>query len=211
MGIIKKDVCGSNICPLWSNSQRVLSSLNGVEVAIVIGHEPDGGAEGEREYNKRVAFHMSQMLRAAGAKVFYYEHTLKPYGARQKAMRKALRQSVPNCFIVWELHYDGYNDRSVAGHHFKYRGAKELAEFTQREFANRFPKSRARYDAGLHHCTSGSGAGFLKAATGWAILPEPFFITNDDEAKFFEGKEKEIAEIYCIGGAKFTQLKRNAG
>ena len=182
-------------------------SLEGLEIAVVPGHEPGGGAQGERTYNKKVGRFMKAILELHGAKVFYYEHKLKSYGARQRAMKKAVKGALPDCFIVFELHYDGYGKPVPSGHHFKYRGAKELAVFTNEEFENRFPQSRARYDNGLHHCTSGDGSGFLRESPGWAILTEPFFITNPAEKVFFKGREEEIAEIYCVAAARFAKFK----
>lgn len=183
-------------------------SLQDKEIAIVIGHEPGGGAEGERSYNLKVANHMRSILATYGARVFVYQHSIKSYGARQRAMNEAVAAALPECFIVFELHFDAYIPRPEAsGHHFKYRGAEALARFTQQEWVRRFPRSRPRVDNGLHHCTTGNGSGFLKEAPGWAVLTEPFFITNSEEKSFFANRHKEIADVYCTAAAQFAELK----
>ena len=195
----------------FSDASVPWGSLKGVEIAVIPGHQPGGGAQGERIYNKKVARFMQSICESKGATIFYYEHKIRAYGARQDDMRTAVKAALPNCFMVHELHYDGYKPRpEAAGHHFKYRGAKKLAQFTQEEFLSHFPQSHARsWNAapGLHHCTSGNGAGFLKKAPGWAILTEPFFITNPAERAFFKGREEELALIYCIGAARFANYK----
>jgi len=183
-------------------------SLREKQIAIVVGHQPGGGAAGERNYNLKVANHMRSILATYGAEVFVYEHSIKSYGARQRAMKAAVAEALPECFIVFELHYDGYLPRpEAAGHHFKFRGAEALAKFTQQEWVRRFPRSRPRFDNGIHHCTSGNGSGFLKEAPGWAILTEPFFITNAGEKAFFANRHKEIADVYCHAAARFAELK----
>ena len=186
-------------------------SLRDKQIAIVVGHQPGGGAVGERSYNKKVANHMRSILATYGAEVFVYEHSIKSYGARQRAMKAAVAEALPECFVVFELHYDGYLPRpSAAGHHFKYRGAEALAKFTQQEWVRRFPRSRPRFDKGIHHCTSGNGSGFLREAPGWAILTEPFFITNAAEKAFFANRHREIANVYCHGAARFAELKERS-
>ena len=52
-----------------------------------------------------------------------------------------------------------------------------------------------------------NGAGFLRNARGWACLVEPFFITNPAEKAFFAARHAELAEVYCIGLARFAYLK----
>lgn len=194
--------------PAFDTSGVPWGSLKGAELVIVIGHEPGGGAVGERTWNKKCAKHMKHILEIYGAKVFIYEHKLKSYGARQDAMAHWVRQNVPNCFIVWELHYDGYKPKpSAAGHHFKYRGAEKLAVFTQEEFSSRYPQSRPRFSNGIHHATSGNGAGFLRKAPAWALLTEPFFITNPAEKAFFKDRHGEVALVYCVAAARFAQYK----
>ena len=99
-------------------------ALNGKLIAVVVGHEPGGGAQGERVYNKKVGAHMKALLGKHGAQVWYYEHKTRAYSKRMAEMKAAM----PKCFAAIELHYDGYAPRPAAsGHHFQYRGAKELA------------------------------------------------------------------------------------
>ena len=197
-----------NSKPTLDLSSVPWGSLKGLEIAVVIGHEPGGGASGERAWNKKCGAMMKRTLEKHGAKVLLYEHKIRAYGARQDAMRAAVKAALPNCFMVWELHYDGYKPRPAAsGHHFKYLGAKDLARLTQEEFSNQYPQSRARFSNGLHHCESGNGAGFLKKSPGWAILTEPFFVTNPAEKEFFKNRWGEISEIYCMSAARFAKLK----
>ena len=182
------------------------SGLKGKQIGIVVGHEPGGGASGERTYQKIVGKHMVEILEAEGAKVFYYEHKLKSYGARQRAMKVAVKNALPDCWSVIELHYDGYKPSpSASGHHFQYRGAKVLASAIRDEFQKRYPQSKAREDNGIKHNPKGNGAGFLRESPGWACLVEPYFITNPGEKVFFKDKHRDLAEVYCIGLSKFAR------
>lgn len=177
--------------------------LKGKQIAVIVGHQPGGGAAGEREFNKEVAEHMKGILEDLGADVFYYQHKLKSYGARQRAMAAAVKSEQPSSDVCIELHYDAVSYPGPAGHHFQYRGAKKLAEAIRDEFQKAYPDSKPRRDNGIMHNTSDNGSGFLKAAPGWACLTEPFFRSNPEEWEFFKDKQREIAEVYCRGIARF--------
>jgi N-acetylmuramoyl-L-alanine amidase len=176
-------------------------ALAGKTIAVIPGHEPGGGAEGERVYNIKVAEHMGEMLRDAGAIVFDYRHKLKGYSARMAAMRRAM----PECFACVELHYDAYSPRpEAAGHHYQYIGGKNLAAMARDEFQRRFPQSMARRDNGIHYNPAGRGSGFMKNCRGWGLLTEPFFITNPAEREFFKHRQFDLALVNCIALAKFA-------
>lgn len=183
------------------------SYIKGKEVAVIIGHQPGGGAKGERTYNKKVGLRMKEFLESFGAKVFLYEHRTKSYGKRQKEMKEAVNKAQPNNFVCIELHYDAVSYNSAKGHHFQYRGAFKLAFFIADTFQGYFPHSQKRGDnkSGTKLNRTGNGSGFLKEAPGWATLVEPYFISNDAEAEFYKDKYNDIADIYSIGIMKFAK------
>jgi N-acetylmuramoyl-L-alanine amidase len=82
-------------------------------------------------------------------------------------------------------------------------GSRRLAEAFRDEFQLAFPESRARAENGIHHAPSGRGAGFLKQAPAWAVLVEPFFGSNPEEAALFMGSQTKLARAYCKGLNKF--------
>lgn len=186
-------------------------SLNGLELVIAIGHEPGGGTSGERTWNTKLAKAMKVILDKYGAIVHIYYHKIKSYGARQRALASWIRNNVKSAFLCWELHYDAVKNPSANGHHFKYRGAKQWAVYTQDEWSNQYPHSNARNSygdgPGLHHATSGNGSGFLKEMPCWALLTEPFFNSNPSERSFYKPRIEEIAFVFCAGAARFAKAK----
>jgi hypothetical protein len=184
-----------------------LEPVRGQVFALAAGHEPGGGAKGERAWNIRCAKRLARMLVDAGARVYYYEHRRKAYARRQAEFAAAVEREAPVCLAVLELHYDAVETQSVGGHHFQYRGAPELAGAIRDEWQRRFPNSRPRYDDGVRRNLDGNGAGFLKMAPAWACLTEPFFRSNPEEWDFYKGKITEVAEVYACGLADFAKQK----
>jgi len=178
--------------------------LTGKQIAVVVGHEPGGGANGEREYNKVVAKHMRDLLEAQGATVFLYEHKTKAYGQRQNEMAAAVKAKLPKCWATIELHYDDVDSPDANGHHFQYLKTKALAVAIRDEFEKRFPGKKARQDKGIFMNENENGSGFLKKAPGAACLVEPFFRSNPAEWAFFSKLHREVAEAYCVGIANFA-------
>jgi len=181
--------------------------LSGRQVAIIPGHEPGGGAPGERAYNKKVAGHQVEILRSLGADVFYYEHSQRSYSARQMEMRYEVKKAQPRNEVCWELHYDHVSYESALGHDFFYyseRG-RQLATITEQLFSSRFPNSVPRGDrrTGIRLRRYGNGAGFLRQAPGVAILAEPFFRSNPPSWDFFKNRHEEIASIYASATAQY--------
>tara|TARA_R110000772_G_scaffold268565_1_gene396205 strand:- start:3836 stop:4627 length:792 start_codon:yes stop_codon:yes gene_type:complete len=191
--------------PWWSNAPW--ASVKGLTMVIAVGHEPGGGATGERAWNTKLAQAMKAILEGHGVTAHVYFHKLKAYGARQRALAAWIKANAPEAFLCWEIHYDAVANKTVSGHHFKYFGAKDFARLTQEEWVANYPQSRPRYDAGLHHATSGNGSGFLSAMPCWAMLAEPFFNSNAAEAAFFKPRFEEIAYVYCVAAARFAKLK----
>lgn len=188
---------------------KLTDNLRGVQIAIIVGHEPGGGATGERTYNKKVAKFMVEILEDAGVEVFYYKHKTRSYNRRQDEMRAAVKAAQPNNFICFELHYDDVSYPSANGHDFFYYSAKGklLAQCCQKRFSSRFPQSKPRGNptrTGIRERRKGNGAGFLRKAPGIAILAEPFFRSNPQERKFFADKHFEIAQVNCAGIIDFT-------
>lgn len=196
--------------PNTSTGLTAWKSLKGLVLVIGIGHEPGGGASGERAWNIKLARAMGTLLESYGATVHIYFHKVKNYRVRQERFAEFCEEV--GAWACWELHYDAVKNPAARGHHFKFRGARELAVFTQEEWSNRFPQSVARNSygdgPGLHHATSGNGSGFLHRMPCWAMLPEPFFNSNPAERAFYKSLIDEIAFVYCLGMARFAQFKR---
>lgn len=178
---------------------RDKTSVEDIEIALIPGHEPGGGAKGEREYNIKVAKLLKAKLDKLGAKVIIYEHALKPYAARQNAMAKAVRKLQPTNKICIELHYDAVSSAGPAGYHYQYFSKKGeiLAGCFRDQWKAKYPKREARRDKGIMHNTSKNGSGFLKKAPGVAVLTEPFFRSNPSEWAYFKDKHDEVASLYA--------------
>jgi N-acetylmuramoyl-L-alanine amidase len=169
-----------------------MKTLEGKEISLVIGHCGDG-ATGEESYNTDIAYKMAGLLESRGADVLIHHHHIVSYGARQRAMREAIKEQQPDCACCIELHYNAYHKESVSGHEFFYRGSKKLAKCFQKRFSKAFPFSTARC-GGVKPLMSGDGSGFLREAPAWACLLEPFFFTNKAEKQFFEDHQDELSE-----------------
>lgn len=172
------------------------SLLTGKQIALIPGHEPGGGAEGERDWNIDVALHMDVALRNLGADPMIYYHTTRSYSQRMIEMSKAIKKEQPNNWACVELHYDAVDIPGPSGHHFQYLGSKLLAECFRDVWQVKYPNSRPRRDDGIMHNTQDNGAGFLRQAPGWAVLCEPFFHSNRAELAYYQGKQKEVAYVY---------------
>lgn len=185
-----------------------LRPVRGSSFAVAPGHEPGGGAPGERGWNVRCAKALARLLVASGARVYYYEHREKEYARRQAEFAAAVEREVPGCLAVVELHYDDVPDApAAAGHCFQYRGSRELAECMRDAWQARFPNSRPRHDNGILRNLTGNGSGFLRMAPGWACLTEPYFRSNPAEWAFYKDRAEEVAEVYALGLAGFAKFK----
>lgn len=180
-----------------------MNNLKGKNIAIIVGHEPGGGAEGERAYNLALSVIMRNILTGHGAEVCIHHHHASAYGRRMREMKEAINQIMPDCDVCVELHFNGYHKESAHGHEFMYRGSRKLAEAFRDEFQASFPWSTARADNGIRHAPTGNGAGFLKQAPAWAVLVEPFFGSNHKESEYFMGRQTCLAETYIKGLDKF--------
>jgi N-acetylmuramoyl-L-alanine amidase len=176
------------------------------QIALIVGHEPGGGAEGERLYNIKVRSLMATALVSLGLEVFLYDHKIKSYGARQDAMAAAVRAAQPNNKVCVELHYNDVDDPQANGHQFHYNARESLARCFANAFQSKFPNSRPRQDKGIFHTPRGDGAGFLVKSPGAAVLTEPFFHSNPKENEFFKNHQEEVAMAYCSAIEAFLNL-----
>lgn len=184
--------------------EKTLSDLFGRKIAIVVGHEPGGGAQDERTYNKRVAAEMHKLLTKAGAKPMVFEHRFAAYGLRQNDTMNRIAESMGKPFVTIELHFDAVANTKAKGHHFQYLGAKRLAEAIRDRFEYYMDdvapfESPRRYDEGLYRNTRSNGSGFLRKSTGWACLVEPFFRSHPQSWHFWKDRAEDLAWIYCMG------------
>ena len=175
-----------------------MNSLYNREIALVVGHTPHAGAEGEWEWNTSLAEFMVTELKSLGLKVYLHKHTIKSYGARQDEMAREVRSHLPNCEAVIELHYNAYSDPSANGHEFLYNATPSLSAALQKRFSDTYPWSVAR-SGGVKQRSSGDGAGFLIKAPAASCITEPFFVTNPKERDFFKDLPKEVAGIFTLG------------
>ena len=173
--------------------------LSGKKVFLVVGHEPGGGAEGEREWNIEVAQRLESKLRGRGAFVITYEHKVRAYGQRCDEMRDACLTQMPDADCVILMHYNAYSDTSAHGHEFHYGGYKEFAESIRDAWQEAFPNSRPRQDNGILHNTDGNGSLMIRSAPAACCLLEPFFATNLNEREQFIEAHQDVAEVYAKG------------
>ena len=176
------------------------TALKGKSIALYIGHQPGGGARGERNYNKRVAFFMAEYLERYGATVEIFEHRFKSYTKRIKdTVYRMIKAMNPDPDVCIELHYDDVDNETVSGHHFQYLGHKSLALAFRDRFeaflAKHGRKSNRRYSDGVYKNKSGNGSGFLKLTPCPACLTEPFMRSNFDDWEFWKNKHAEMAMI----------------
>ncbi len=186
----------------------IKGSLKGIEIALVIGHEPGGGASGERSWNIKCAKFLKRKLEKRGASVIIYYHKIRSYSARQNAMRSAVKRLQPNNKICIEFHYDAVSSKYPNGHHFQYVSTKGklLASAFRDQWQKRYPQSRTRRGStGIYKNTKGNGAGFLKKAPGYATLLEPFFRSNPAEWAFFKDKHEEVSSVYDAAIVQFSK------
>jgi len=175
------------------------------EIALVVGHYPHSGAEGEWEWNKKCGEYMQQRLEGLGFKVYLHIHAIRGYGARQDAMREAVKDNLPYCKAVIELHYNDADSEQAHGHEFLYNATPKLAECLQGSFKKSFPESTAR-DGGTKQRSTGDGAGFLIKAPAASCIVEPFFRHNQAEWEQFSEAWQKVGDTYIAGICDYTGI-----
>ena len=191
--------------PAYQKGTPERRTLEHRRCAIIVGHDPGGGAEGERQWNIELAKHLSYQLQIRGAMTMIYHHRLRPYGARQRAMAAAVVESIGRGHPCIELHYNAVESPDPKGHHFQYRGYPSLAASIRDHWQRKYPESIARRDNGTFHNIRGNGSGFLRMAPGPACLVEPFFRSNPEEWEFYRNRQREVAEVYALGIEQFLR------
>ena len=177
--------------------------LTGRYVALVVGHEPGGGAWKEREWNLVVADLTAQKLRDMGAEVYIHLHRTKNYSLRMEEMRAGIKKHAPKAECVLSLHYNGVDYPEAHGHEFHYRSVPAFAKAIRDSWQKHFPWSKARRVNGIFENRAYRGWLMLKVAPAAACLVEPFFISNPEEkTKIFESQE-EVANVYAEGILNF--------
>lgn len=172
-------------------------------IGIVIGHEPGGGARGEREWNLKVARILKKKLEGRGAKVVIYQHKAKAYSKRCRDMRTALLPEDLDCILL--LHYNSFSNQSANGHEFHYRGFPALAGAIRDAWQERYPWSRARQNDGILKNKAGRGSGMIKAAPAPCCLLEPFFESNEKERNLLIDDHEGVASAYLDGVGRFLK------
>jgi N-acetylmuramoyl-L-alanine amidase len=168
-------------------------------VCLVIGHEPGGGAEGERKWNLKLAVRMVEILEAQGAEVFVYEHRSQAYSRRCAEMRSGVLKHFPGAEVVLLLHYNAVDYEEAHGHEFHYRESRGLASAMRDAWQLFAPWSRARRSNGIFENRSGRGSGMIKASPAPCCLCEPFFVSNPAERERFVDDVDGVARAYVEG------------
>ena len=212
--IVPKDVVAKIIkIPTASKNALNLTQLKGIKLCLWVGHQPGGGAQGERAWNIKLAKTNKAMVEANGGECRVYYHKLAAYGARQDAMRARMLKDIEagwKADLCLELHYDAVKRESASGYHFQYRGFKQAAIYFRDRFGAAFPNKRRHRDNGILHNVRGNGAGFLKKCPVPAILCEPLFRSSPTEWAFFKDKHEEVATAYLLACADFAQPRLQA-
>lgn len=175
--------------------------LEGKRVGLVIGHEPGGGAPGERDWNLAVAEILAEKLQDRGAFVLVYEHKTRAYSRRCREMRSALIDKDLDCILL--MHYNSFSKASANGHEFHYRSFPAFAASIRDSWQKSYPWSVARRDNGILKNTKAAGSGMIRMAPAAACLTEPFFQSNPKERGALIDDHEGAASAYCEGITNF--------
>lgn len=175
------------------------NKLTGKNICLVVGHEPGGGAEGERAWNFTVAQIMAGKLEARGAEVFIYEHQARGYAQRCQEMRAGVLKHMPDADCILLLHYNSFSDTSAHGHEFHYRGSLALAEAMRDSWQSEYLWSQPRQNNGILLNRNGRGSKMIKLAPAACCLLEPFFESNPGERERLFSDTYGVAEAYIDG------------
>lgn len=170
--------------------------LEGKNVCLVVGHEPGGGAKGERVWNTKVAKILAKKLEAKGCEVFIYMHRTRAYTQRCREMRAGVKKHMPDADCVLLMHYNSVDYPGAEGHEFHYYGVRSFASELRDSWQKKFPWSRARQDNGILQNRNGRGSKMLKFAPAPACLTEPFFNSNPKELAALNDAHEEVADCY---------------
>ena len=170
--------------------------LEGKNVCLVVGHEPGGGAKGERVWNTKVAKVLAKKLEEKGCEVLIYFHRTRAYHQRCREMRAAVKKHMPEADFVLLLHYNSVDNPAVKGHHFQYYGVPRAAQVFRDAWQKHFPWSEADRSDGVFHNTNSPGSLMLKYAPAPACLTEPFFESSPEERKKLIDAHEEVADCY---------------
>jgi N-acetylmuramoyl-L-alanine amidase len=174
-------------------------------IAICIGHSRQGDRSGavsiggvrEWDYNRSVARHMMDHLASNGvAAKIYNDYPRKGYGAAMAWLGARLREDKASAAI--ELHFNASSNAAANGHEWIHfpgsRRGQALAQCFEDQFNADFPGINER---GLLARGKGNGAAFLKLTPCPAIITEPFFGSNPNDWRAFDGKQRELGICYA--------------
>lgn len=178
-----------------------MTDLDGKKVALVIGHEPGGGARGEREWNLAVSEILKSELEDRGASVLIYEHKTRAYTRRCREMRASLIGEDLDCVLL--MHYNSFSKPSANGHEFHFRSFPGLAASMRDAWQARYPWSKARRDNGILKNESARGSLMIRLAPAPACLTEPFFESNPRERAALIDDQEGVAKAYAEGISNF--------
>jgi N-acetylmuramoyl-L-alanine amidase len=173
-------------------------------IAICVGHSRQGdrtgavsvGGVSEWAFNRSVAKHMQDALLCVGiTSRIYQDYPRQGYTASMDWLAGRLREDKATAAI--ELHFNAASP-AANGHEWLHwptsTGGRMLAQAFSNEFSATFPQIRSR---GLKPTGTGNGAQFLRKVPPPAIITEPFFGSNLNEWRAFDGQQKELGQCYA--------------
>lgn len=168
-------------------------------IAICIGHSRkvrgrfDGGAyspflkRNEREFNIEVVNHLATMLASACIPhTVFDDYDGNGYGTAMEMLANRIKRA--GCSHAIELHFNSATP-TAHGHEWLYwrtsTKGKAMAQAFDEAFSEDYPHHKPR---GIKAKTSGDrGSTFLKVTHCPAIILEPFFGSNEEDASAFGG------------------------
>lgn len=174
-------------------------------IAVCVGHARigDTGAQSylgytERAYNGRVAQHFASYLQRRGFSPVVFDHY--PHRSYGDAMRWLCQQiKAAECDLAVELHFNSAESPKANGSEFLYwhtsTASKRAATNFDAQFAAAFPNITRR--GLLPRGPADNGAAFLRGTHCPAVILEPFFGSNKEEALFFRAKQPELGLTYA--------------
>lgn len=180
------------------------------QVAIVIGHtekKPGAcsphGIPCEWQFNNKVAEYLKDIADV------YYNDTYKR-GYRSMVARTAKRINKEDYLLVIELHYNAASPSANGTeclYYYANETGKKLAQLYSKMVSDKFG-TKIRGNKGAKALVNKGDRGFYAVAypDPTAIMPEPFFGSNKEDAKRFKGKEKQYSELLRAFIAKAIRI-----
>ena len=185
------------------------------DVAIVVGHHPDAkGAAltvGERqiqEYDFWLPFAYA-LRRCLYFSDIGYAVIQRPNPKPDAELMQRVNATGARCAI--ELHFNGFTDPRAQGSEMLYWHASDKGRLLADLLQQYTVRTLGVHDRGLRGVRRGRGAAFLRGTRMPAVICEPAFGTNPDDAWKLLTKQMQLVEAYAGAIADFLgETKRAA-